>query len=76
MEVIKGYRYRRNYITLPGLRIFNGSRACLMAFIVFIPAGPNSSINNFFFPIPTPCSPVTVPFTRNDSLQIEELIMK
>ena len=41
----------------------------LMDFIVLIPAGPNSSINNFFLPRPTPCSPVTVPLTCNDSLE-------
>ena len=41
-----------------------------MAFIAFIPGIPNSSINNFFFPRPTPCSPVTVPLTRRDSLEI------
>jgi hypothetical protein len=55
-------------MTLPGLRIFNGSSAFLIAFIAFIPAVPNSSTNNSFLPRPTPCSPVTVPHTRNASL--------
>lgn len=58
-------------ITLPGLRIFNGSRAFLIDFIALMPESPNSSISNFFLPSPTPCSPVTVPQTRNDSLEIE-----
>ena len=51
--------------------MFNGSKAFLIAFIVLMPAVPNSSINNSFLPRPTPCSPVTVPLTRNDSLEIE-----
>lgn len=59
-------------ITLPGLRIFNGSSACLIVFIVCIPVGPNSSCNKFLFPSPIPCSPVIVPSTRNASLQGEQ----
>lgn len=55
-------------ITLPGLRMFNGSSACLMLFIARMPDAPNSSINNFLFPSPTPCSPVIVPLTCNDRL--------
>ena len=55
-------------ITFPGLRMFNGSNAFLIAFIASMPGAPNSSIKSFFLPRPTPCSPVTVPLTRNDSL--------
>lgn len=49
--------------------MFSGSSACLMVFIALIPAGPNSSSSRFFLPRPIPCSPVTVPLTRRDSLQ-------
>ncbi len=65
------FRQKKNYITFPGLRIFNGSSAFLIDFIAFIPDVPNSSISNCFLPIPIPCSPVTVPLTRNDSLKIK-----
>lgn len=57
------------YSTFPGFINPLGSTADLIFFIRVTPASPSSFTNRWRFPIPTPCSPVHVPFNFSAALQ-------